>query len=62
MNKTHTVYVTPDHNTDLIWSNFRTLDHLSIQDACIAAERAKIEADRAARAAGAFDGTWSVNW
>ena len=57
-----TVYVTPDHDTSLIWSDFTTLDHLSIQDACIEADRRKREADAAARQAGALNATWSVNW
>ena len=34
----------------------------SIAAECLAAERAKLAADRAARAAGAFEGTWCANW
>lgn len=34
----------------------------SIAAECLAAERDAIAADRAARAAGAFNGTWQVNW
>ena len=33
----------------------------SIAAECLAAERAAVAA-RAARAAGAFEGTWQVNW
>ena len=34
----------------------------SIAEECIAAERAAIAADRAARALGANQSTWLVNW
>ena len=34
----------------------------SIAAECIAAERAAIAANRAARAAGAQQSTWNVNW
>ena len=34
----------------------------SIAAECIAAERANLAAARAARAAGANDATWRVNW
>lgn len=34
----------------------------SIAAECIAAERASIAAARAARAAGASEGSWLVNW
>lgn len=34
----------------------------SIAAECLAAERAAVAADRAARAAGANQSTWSVNW
>jgi hypothetical protein len=34
----------------------------SIAAECLAAERAAIAADRAARALGANQSTWSVNW
>ena len=34
----------------------------SIAAECLAAERAAVAAARAARAAGAFEGTWQVNW
>ena len=34
----------------------------SIAAECLAAERANLAAARAARAAGANEGTWQVNW
>ena len=34
----------------------------SIAAECLAAERAAIAANRAARAAGAQESTWNVNW
>ena len=34
----------------------------SIAAECLAAERDAIAADRAARALGAFNSTWQVNW
>ena len=63
MNKTTpmTVYVTPDHDTSLVFSDFTTYDHLSIADACLQSERDERNADRAARAAGAKYETIDLN-
>ena len=63
MNKTTTmtVFVTPDHDTSLVFSDFTHLDHLSIADACLQAERDERDADRAARNAGAKYETIDLN-
>ena len=58
---TMTVFVTPDHDTSLVWSDFTKLDTLSIQDACLAADAAELRARRAARAAGAEFTNWCIS-
>ena len=45
----------------MTFSDFTRYDHLSIADACLAAERDARDADRAARAAGANFETIDIN-
>jgi len=56
MNKTQTIRF----NSNGVYASDERL--ASIAAECIAAERAKLAADRAARAAGAQESTWCVNW
>ena len=56
MNKTQTIRF----NSNGIYATDERL--ASIAAECLAAERAKLAADRAARAAGVFEGTWYANW
>lgn len=63
MNQTNTmtVYVTPDHDTSLVWSDFTKLDHLSIAEACLASDAADRAASRAARQSGAVFTNWVIS-
>ena len=56
MNKTQTIRF----NSNGVYASDERL--ASIAAECLAAERAAIAAARAARAAGAYEGTWQVNW
>jgi len=56
MNKTQTIRF----NSQGIYASDSRL--ASIAAECIAAERAAVAAARAARAAGANESTWHVNW
>ena len=56
-----TVYVTPDHDTELVWSDFTRFDHLSIAEACLASDAADRAAARAARADGAEFTDWMIS-
>ena len=56
MNKTQTIRF----NSNGVYASDERL--ASIAAECIAAERAAVAAARAARAAGANDATWHVNW
>ena len=56
MNKTQTIRF----NSQGIYASDERL--ASIAAECIAAERANLAAARAARAAGAQEATWQVNW
>ena len=56
MNKTQTI----QFNSQGVYASDSRL--ASIAAECLAAERAAVAARRAARAAGANEGTWSVNW
>ena len=58
---TMTVFVTPDHDTSLIFSDWQRVDTRSIQDACIAADRAERDAARAARESGAVFTDWCIS-
>ena len=56
-----TVFVTPDHDTELVWSDFTRFDHLSIAEACLASDAADRAAARAARADGAEFTDWMIS-
>jgi len=56
MNKTQTIRF----NSNGVYASDARL--ASIAAECLAAERASIAAARAARAAGAQEATWQVNW
>ena len=56
MNKTQTIRF----NSQGVYASDARL--ASIAAECIAAERANLAAARAARAAGANESTWQVNW
>ena len=56
MNKTQSIRF----NSNGIYASDSRL--ASIAAECLAAERAAIAANRAARAAGAQESTWNVNW
>ena len=56
MNKTQTIRF----NSNGIYATDERL--ASIAAECLAAERAAVAARRAARAAGAQEATWNVNW
>lgn len=56
MNKTQTI----QFNSQGVYASDERL--ASIAAECLAAERANAAARRAARAAGANEGTWLVNW
>ena len=56
MNKTQTIRF----NSNGIYATDKRL--ASIAAECLAAERAAVAAARAARAAGAQESTWNVNW
>ena len=59
--QTMTVFVTPDHDTDLVWPDFTRFDHLSIAEACLASDAADRAAARAARADGAEFTDWMIS-
>ena len=48
------------NNTPITFSNFQRYDHLSIAEACLAADRDERRARRAARAAGAVFNNWVI--
>jgi hypothetical protein len=56
MNKTQTIRF----NSQGVYASDERL--ASIAAECLAAERANLAAARAARAAGAYESTWQVNW
>ena len=56
MNKTQTIRF----NSNGVYASDERL--ASIAAECLAAERAAVAASRAARAAGAQESTWQVNW
>ena len=49
------------NNTTPIFSDFTRYDHLSIAEACLAADRAERDASRAARQSGAVFTDWCIS-
>ena len=49
------------NNTTPVFSNWSRHDDRSIQDACIAADRAERDASRAARQSGAVFTNWCIS-
>lgn len=49
------------NNTTPLFSDFTRYDHLSIAEACLAADRDELRARRAARASGAVFTDWVIS-